>query len=89
MRANAVAFVEFVLLNYDHRMTLLNEEACALLATMLHQERCEELLVLMCQNWNRFEALIEQYRSNPSYMPGTTIVLNIFRLVDACQVDEA
>lgn len=83
MCANAPAFVEYVLLNYDHRLVLLNEEACGLLAAVLQQESCEALLVLMCQSWSRFESLIQQYRSNPSYAPGTTVVLHIFRLVDA------
>lgn len=86
---NAAAFVEYVLLNYDHRLVLLNEEACGMLRALLRQERCEELLLAMCQSWPRFEALAQQYCSNPGYAPSTTVVLTIFRLAGALRPCDA
>ena len=68
-------------MNYERRLVLLNEEACGVLAAVLHQERCEELMVEMCKSWKRFETLILQFESNPSFAPSTAVVLNIFRLV--------
>ena len=70
-------------MNYERRLVLLNEEACGVLAAVLHQERCEELLVELCKNWQRFEALILQFEGNPSFAPSTAVVLNIFRIVRA------
>ena len=70
-------------MNYERRLVLLNEEACGVLAAVLHQERCEELLVELCKNWQRVETLILQFESNPSFAPSTAVVLNIFRIVRA------